>query len=910
MFILRVVLAIALAIGAGFPALADPGEELAARQRMMAGDGQGLAIPSGCIATPFPLAAPASATILPELDDGYGAKLSLALWRQPCANNPYRSVVLLRVIGISRGRISDPFLCDVSMNVQQNGKTYASLNFRSDGSGYLCGYFPPATLRTFVLDQYTSLANFDDQKAFDLSLRGQRLFSVADYASTFRKFAVTVATSGSGSGSVASADRRLNCPSLCTAEIEEGFALVLTAIAATNSRFVGWSEAVCGTATTTTIPVNGPLTCTAKFEVASIEPATGFWYDPSRSGMGFGIERSGARMMISGYLYRADGTPLWFIAAGPYDGLGLTAPIQTFQGGPVLGGDAKAGITLIPGGNLELRFSSPIRATINWTGLATPITLERFTFGDQPAAGDDRATDPSARMARSTRSAMAAASRSRVIVTLRGDGDLRGRAGLLRNRMAQLGAHELHALQTVPQMVVEATPDAAAALRGDPDIAAIEEDLLLLPSLRQSGPLVQATLMHDAGLTGTGKAVAVLDTGVDSTHPFLAGRVIAEACFSTNLTTAYETDYSACPNGQTSQLGIGAARPCPLEDCDHGTHVAGIAAGSGGDIAGMARGASIVAVQVGVMVKDADCPTRCWAAYTSDILRGLDWVNQQAATLGIAAVNMSLGGGAFTSACDTSSLKPTIDALRAKGIATVVASGNDGETSRVSLPACISSAIAVGSTTKADGVSYFSNTWSRPMLMAPGSSITSSVPGGGFQSFSGTSMAAPHVAGAFTLLKAISPGATVGQIFDQLAAKGRTVSDSYRSYGRINIRDAAVALGGVSQVAAESGWWWTPTASGRGYFVETRGESIFLASYHYLASGTADWAIGQGRLGPNGLIQFDLRRFAGGTSFDGAPHAPTETAGLGPVTIQFIDSRNGVIVLPDGQRQVLVRFPV
>lgn len=651
----------------------------------------------------------------------------------------------------------------------------------------------------------------------------------------------------------------------------------------------------------------------AAAQANTIEPATGFWFDPGHPGMGFGIERSGLRMMMSGYLYRTDGSPIWFIATGNYDGNGIVAPMQTYQDGPAFGADARVDLKLVPAGTVRLAFSSPTRGSISWDGLTSPIPLERFVFADRPAPADAiigtvrQMPDQAVRSTRSLRPAAAGPGWSRVIVTLREGGDSRGRATALRSRMAAFGMRELHALQIAPQIVVAATADAVAALRNDPGVAQVEEDRLLSLSLRQSGPLVQATLMHQAGVTGAGRAIAVLDSGVDAGHPFLAGRVIAEACFSTNLVSTDEAAVSACPNGQASQFGAGAAQPCGLEDCRHGTHVAGIAVGSASDIGGVASGASVVAVQVGALITDVDCPTRCWAAYTSDILRGLDWVDQQATTLGIAAVNMSLGGGAFAAACDSSALKPAIDALRAKGVATVVASGNESEHSRVALPACISSVIAVGSTTKADAVSSFSNTWSRPMLMAPGSAITSSVPGGGFQVLSGTSMAAPHVAGAFALLKSVKPDATVTQIFDQLVAQGQSVSDAYRGYHRINIGDAAVA---INQISAESGWWWTPTAGGRGYFIEVRSGTIFLASYHYLASGVADWAVGQGRIGLNGLIQFDLRRYAGGTAFDGVSHVPAETIGLGSVTIQFTDARNGVIVLPNGQRQVLTRFPI
>jgi subtilisin family serine protease len=143
---------------------------------------------------------------------------------------------------------------------------------------------------------------------------------------------------------------------------------------------------------------------------------------------------------------------------------------------------------------------------------------------------------------------------------------------------------------------------------------------------------------------------------------------------------------------------------------------------------------------------------------------------------------MSLGAGYYDSYCDSDSdqlaTKAAIDTLRSVNIATVIASGNDGYSDGISAPACISSAVSVGSTTDADVVSSFSNVASFLSLLAPGSSITSSVPGVGYETWSGTSMAAPHVAGAWAVLKSKMPSASVSEILTSLQTSGVTVDDT------------------------------------------------------------------------------------------------------------------------------------
>jgi len=348
------------------------------------------------------------------------------------------------------------------------------------------------------------------------------------------------------------------------------------------------------------------------------------------------------------------------------------------------------------------------------------------------------------------------------------------------------------------------------ALAADPRVTRIHENALRQTKLIQSVPLVGVTAAYSAGATGSGRAVAILDTGVQSNHPFLSGKVILEACFSNS--SGGGGGVSLCPNGASTQTGAGSASPASAgcqnggtNMCYHGTHVAGIAAGNnttpnnpvGSPSSGVAKGAQIVAIQIFTRFNSGCAPSSnpCIGAFDSDTLAGLDYVFSNMASLPgsvvLDALNMSLGGGSFTSPCDASPYKSRINNFIAAGAATVIAAGNDASTNAVESPGCVSTAVTVGSSDKSDVISGFSNMASMVDLMGPGGfgggicqfgannpDILSSIPTNQYACLAGTSMATPHVAGAFAALKSQFPSATVAQVLGALQSTGVAIVDN------------------------------------------------------------------------------------------------------------------------------------
>lgn len=210
---------------------------------------------------------------------------------------------------------------------------------------------------------------------------------------------------------------------------------------------------------------------------------------------------------------------------------------------------------------------------------------------------------------------------------------------------------------------------------------------------------------------GAGVRVAVLDTGIDGTHPALKGN--------------YKGGFNSAQDGASAADGHG-----------HGTHVAGTIAAASKEIVGVAPQASLYAVKV---LDDEGNGT------FASIIKGLEWAVENR----MQVVNMSLGGPS------SEALEEAVKKTLAAGVVIVAAAGNDPE-AEVSAPARYDGVIAVSASASNDSLAFFSTTGPEVDFIAPGHQVNSTWPGGGTNSISGTSMATPHVAGLAAL--AVSMG--------------------------------------------------------------------------------------------------------------------------------------------------------
>jgi thermitase len=258
-----------------------------------------------------------------------------------------------------------------------------------------------------------------------------------------------------------------------------------------------------------------------------------------------------------------------------------------------------------------------------------------------------------------------------------------------------------------------------------------------------------------------GVKVGIVDTGIDKTHPDLAGKAVGCA-----------TSYNA---GLLIHNGLCA------DDNGHGSHVSGTISANTNN----ATGVSGVAFNSPIVMCKA-LATAAGTGLTSDIANCINWVSTQ----GVKVLSMSLGGG------DNATLKAAVQKAynNGNGVLIVAAAGNDGDAT-LNYPAAYSEVVSVAATDNRDHRASFSNANGDVEIAGPGVDVESTYTGGLYMSLSGTSMATPHVAGVAAVIADLNPTANAATLRSKLDAAvddiGPAGRDTSFGFGRVNLCKAA-----------------------------------------------------------------------------------------------------------------------
>jgi Subtilase family len=384
------------------------------------------------------------------------------------------------------------------------------------------------------------------------------------------------------------------------------------------------------------------------------------------------------------------------------------------------------------------------------------------------------------------------------IVNLRDPGhgfDRRARIASAQRMLNGLAPHVVRrrAYTNLSAVAVDLTPEGLELLEARaPTIASITRDEETRPQLAESVPLLHASAVHAAGLTGSGVLVGIVDTGVDANHPDLAGRVVAQHCFT----------HGACARGVADGPDEG---DLAFDDVGHGTNVTAIVV-SQGNVAstGFAPGAQAVVIRA----------LSRQGGFVSDWVAALDWLVEHHDQYPVQLVNLSLGtDGTHEGDCDVEqpAVASALGELGALGVLVLAASGNGGSATSLPSPACNSGALAVGATYDADlgrfppspanyadlfgegfaachdgpasvgTVACFTNSSPRLGLLAPGAVIAAAAPtdlvAAGIAAGVGTSQATATATGVAAIVLEARPSLGPSDIAAVLGASGQAVTD-------------------------------------------------------------------------------------------------------------------------------------
>lgn len=318
-------------------------------------------------------------------------------------------------------------------------------------------------------------------------------------------------------------------------------------------------------------------------------------------------------------------------------------------------------------------------------------------------------------------------------------------------------------------------------IKADNRVLYVSEDRVVQTTAQTAPSGVRRINAPSNANKGTGVGVAVIDTGIDLTHPDL----------KTNILAGY-----TCVKGKKTAN----------DDNGHGSHVAGTIAALNNTIGvvGVAPEAKLIAVKV---LNSQGSGT--W----SSVICGIDWVTANAAKYNIKVANMSLGGGGSSdNNCgnNNDALHKAICRSTAAGVTYVVAAGNNGADSANFVPAAYNdTVITVSALADSDGqpgglgsaTSYgaddtfasFSNYGSVVDLAAPGVSIFSTWKSGGYSTISGTSMASPHVAASAALYIKSHPGSSWSQVRDGLVASAEALNSGHIDPSGLHLEPVVLA---------------------------------------------------------------------------------------------------------------------
>jgi thermitase len=266
----------------------------------------------------------------------------------------------------------------------------------------------------------------------------------------------------------------------------------------------------------------------------------------------------------------------------------------------------------------------------------------------------------------------------------------------------------------------------------------------------------------DAGGLGSfpatgGVKVGIVDTGIDANHQDLSGKLVDCGRASTLFGTV--------SNGNCA------------DDNDHGTHVSGTIAAKANN------GVGVAGVAFNSPLSMCKALNAVGSGSTAGVANCITWLAQR----GSKIISMSLGGGA------SSTLQTAVRNASNAGVLIIAAAGNDGDAT-LNYPAAYAEVVSVAATDNRDQRASFSNANSDVEIAAPGVNILSTKRGGGYVSFSGTSMATPHVAGVAALIWGKNPGFTAAQVRSKLDTsvddKGAPGRDSSFGFGRVNLLKA------------------------------------------------------------------------------------------------------------------------